>query len=121
MQPDATPAQPGAEVNAIDPSESEELFGKSGEPRRSRTLLAAFSKLLMTHDFWSQVFACQRDDVQPESTAVFLSLLKSNGILETFWNRLQAALDVKTLARPRRQDQAECCWRDSVYGQEDAR
>src|SRR5690606_5516749 len=46
-QPSATPAQPGQPVRALEPSELEELFGKSGEPRRNRTFNPQIKSLLL--------------------------------------------------------------------------
>jgi hypothetical protein len=37
VQPKATPAQPDAPIGAVEASELEELFGKSGEPTWNRT------------------------------------------------------------------------------------
>ena len=47
VQPNATPAQPAAGEEALDPSELEELFGKSGEPRRNRTFNPQIKSLLL--------------------------------------------------------------------------
>jgi integrase len=46
-QPDATPAQPAAGEEALDPSELKELFGESGEPRRNRTFNPQIKSLLL--------------------------------------------------------------------------
>ena len=46
-QPSATPAQPEQPVRALEPSELEEMFGESGEPRRNRTFNPQIKSLLL--------------------------------------------------------------------------
>jgi integrase len=53
LQLDATPAQPSRSTSRHRWQKSKKLFGKSGEPRRNRTLETALGNLLMERDFWS--------------------------------------------------------------------
>jgi len=46
-QPSATPAQPEPPVRALEPSELEEMFGESGEPRWNRTSNPQIKSLLL--------------------------------------------------------------------------